>query len=138
MSESETRPMYGPAVLSRVGFSPGNVMAHSTDDTRLCFPWSGRGPSLNAFGCVHGGVLATLGDVCTTVHLWAVDRGATHVSVAFDVQFFEPAKEGTEFLCITRVVRRGKTLAFTEFEFAERLSGKVIAKGSHTKAMINK
>lgn len=102
----------------------------------MVFPFAGGKDACNAFKSIHGGALAALADMFTTLHLWGQDPQSRHVSVNFDIQYLSAAKAGGSFECVTRVTKRGKRLAFTEFQFVDQKTGEVVCHGTHTKAFI--
>ena len=70
---------------------------------------------LNCGGIVHGGVITTLCDVALA---GAVDKSLKKeeycVTVQLNVQFMEPAHLGETIFGYSKLVRRGRTLAFVE------------------------
>lgn len=127
-------PIYAPDVLSRVRFEPSKIYHESR--SVLVFPLVAGKEAANAFRSLHGGALASLADMFTTLHLWGEDPQSRHVSVSFDIQYLAAAMVGKEFECLTKIVKKGKRLAFTEFEFRDRQTKEVVCKGTHTKAFI--
>jgi uncharacterized protein (TIGR00369 family) len=91
-------------------------------------------PSLPTLGdVVHGGAISALADTAATVVAWAgVDdpgeaRGAT---VALTVEFLAPAR-GRDLTAAARVLRRGRTLCFSEVDVTEP-DGRLVAKALAT------
>ena len=107
-----------------------------TPDVALTFPFHVTEMACNGVGSCHGGVLSSLADVFTTVHLWGLEPGRKHVSVNLELDFMCAALTNTRVQCNTVVMRRGKKLAFTSFSFVDERTGQLLAKGSHTKAYI--
>ena len=92
-------------------------------------------PSLcNGGKTLHGGASATLVDMLTSVHLIAV-CGKPGVSTDLPLQYLSAAPLNSTVHCITSVDKIGKTLAFTSLQIKDSMTGKLIAKGSHTKFM---
>ncbi|PSN33877.1 Acyl-coenzyme A thioesterase 13 [Blattella germanica] len=83
----------------------------SGGEGRLCAELTVEEEHQNRMGTLHGGLTATLVD---TLYLSAARNGET---VVID--------------CNT--LKAGKTLAFLEVEIKSKTTGKLIAKGSHTK-----
>lgn len=125
--------MYAPSVLNRVQFEPNSIRVLKEGD--MVFPFTGGKEATNAFKSMHGGALASLADMFTTLHLWGQDPQSRHVSVNFDIHYLAAAPVGGQFECITRIVKKGKRLCFTEFTFVNP-AGDVLCKGTHTKAFI--
>ena len=115
-----------------IKFDPATV---AVDDSWVVFPITVTDDSLNAFKSMHGGAIATLADIFTTIHLWGLEPESKHVSAAFDISYLRPLPAAALVSCKTRVVKKGKRLAFTEFVFTDP-SGTALAKGTHTKAFI--
>ena len=128
--------LFGPETLREVKFSASDISAAATADGTIVFPFHVSGDTTNCFNSMHGGALATLADVFTTIHLWGLDSEKRHVSANFEISYISPALSNSVVECRTRVTKDGKRLAFTEFEFVEKSGGKMLAKGSHTKAYI--
>lgn len=126
-------PIFAPAVLGKIDFHPEGIEVRGED---LVFPVKATKHVTNAFRSMHGGALASLADMFTTLHLWGHDLDSRHVSVSFDIQFLAAAVVDGDFECVTRVTKRGKRLAFTEFSFLNKATGEVVCRGTHTKAFI--
>lgn len=133
-----TVPIFAPDVLSRVKFDPSRIRSDSKqrDKSVLIFPITAGKGATNAFHSMHGGALASLADMFTTLHLWGEDPQSRHVSVSFDIQYLAAAQVGKDFECHTKIVKKGKRLAFTEFEFRDKETQDIVCKGTHTKAFI--
>lgn len=86
-----------------------------------CFAGTVSGESCDTKGQIHTGVLATLADVESSIHLWGLaGPKSIHVSVGIDLNFTAPGKltppmEGERLLLLTRSPKIGKQLAFLEF-----------------------
>lgn len=126
-------PIFAPAMLGHVEFQPRRV---SHRGSCMVFPFVGGKDATNAFKSIHGGALAALADMFTTLHLWGLDPQSRHVSVNLDIQYLAAAKTGGKFECVTSITKRGKRLAFTEFQFFDQKTGEVVCKGTHTKAFV--
>ena len=129
--------LFGPAVLDRAHFDASKILVRPSTPNHLVFPFTATPDVCNAFQSAHGGALATLGDIFTTIHLWGMEPGSRHVSVGFSIQFLSAAEVGKQFECRTAVAKKGKRLAFTEFQFVDTASGSVVATGSHTKSFLS-
>ncbi len=90
---------------------------------------------LNAYGGLHGGATCTLIDVVSTISLLALDPLRAGVSVELSSSFTAAAKLGDSLRIVSRVLKTGKRLGFTEVHIYSRASGKLIATGRHTKAL---
>jgi uncharacterized protein (TIGR00369 family) len=123
---------FGADTLALVKFDPSTVEER---ESWIVFPLVVADESQNAFRSMHGGAVATLADVFTTVHLWGLDPESKHVSAVFDVSYLRPLTAGSTVSCMTRVVKKGKRLAFTEFQFVDS-KNTVLARGTHIKAFI--
>jgi acyl-coenzyme A thioesterase 13 len=88
----------------------------------------------NAHGTAHGGLTATLVDVMGTLAILSQDpQRRAGVSVDINVSYVSPCKLGDTLVCTGRVVRTGRTLAFTQVDIARLSDGRVVATGRHTK-----
>lgn len=87
-------------------------------------------PSVTTIGdMVHGGAIGTLIDSAATAASWAGDvpdslRGST---VGMTVTFLAAAR-ASDLTAVARVVRRGKSLVFSEVDVADA-AGTAVAKG---------
>lgn len=90
---------------------------------------------LNPGGTLHGGFTATLVDNITTYAL--LSKGShPGVSVDMHVSYLTAAIEGDSVLVDATTVRAGKNLAYMECELRHEKDGSIIAKGGHTKYII--
>ena len=88
----------------------------------------------NPGGALHGGLSATLVDYATTIAL--VQRGAPHpgVSVDLNVTYLRPALVGSSILIDARILKFGRSLAFTTCDIRTKHDNALVAQGRHTKA----
>ncbi|XP_014707096.1 acyl-coenzyme A thioesterase 13 [Equus asinus] len=91
----------------------------------------------NKMGTLHGGLIATLVDSISTVALLLSERGAPGVSVDMNITYMSPAKMGEDILITAHILKQGKTLAFTSVDLTNKVTGKLIAQGRHTKHLGN-
>lgn len=126
---------FGASLLTDINFNPEKNIVASPSNKELQFQFSVTPSMCNVFGSLHGGCTATLGDVFTTIHLWSLFPESKHVSIDLSVNYYRAVTVNTALLCTTRVLKSGKRIAFTEFEFAnEKLE--VVAKGFHNKSFV--
>ena len=86
----------------------------------------------NRFGTLHGGCVATLVDVLTTVALLTMTtRGG--VSTDLSCSYCAPARLGERVTVTCEVVKMGKTLAWMECRVRRKGDGETVATGRHTK-----
>jgi acyl-coenzyme A thioesterase 13 len=86
---------------------------------------------LNLNSTLHGGVIATLVDVCGSAAIALVNDGNVGVSSDISVSYLNPAKVGSLLEIIPKCDKKGRNLAFSTVEIYA--NGKIIARGSHTK-----
>ncbi|RWS23633.1 acyl-coenzyme A thioesterase 13-like protein [Leptotrombidium deliense] len=95
----------------------------------------------NRSGTLHGGMTATAVDQITTLALMAESQlkngeiSQPGVSVELSTTFIRPAKIGETIEFTAYVISKGKNMAFTRVDITNKNTGKLIAKGSHTKFM---
>ncbi|XP_026785445.1 acyl-coenzyme A thioesterase 13 [Pangasianodon hypophthalmus] len=87
----------------------------------------------NRGGTLHGGLTATLVDVISTAALMYTERGAPGVSVDMNITYMNAAKVGEDILITAQVLKQGRTLGFTTVDLTNKVNGKLIAQGRHTK-----
>lgn len=133
---------YGQQLVRAVDFKPDTisdqlvVVPGDIERLTLIFPFLVTADACNGVGSCHGGVLSSLADVFTTVHLWGLEPERKHVSVNLDVNFLAAAFKDSTVECHTTVSRMGKRLSFTDFRFIDVNSQKLLATGTHNKAYI--
>ncbi|CAF0741536.1 unnamed protein product [Brachionus calyciflorus] len=98
---------------------------------------------INMNKTIHGGALASLLDISTTVALYNTPIRKLGVSVDLNISYMKPAKLNETILIDGKVVRYGSKLAFLEAKFylkeADSYETKkelLIATGSHTKFIV--
>ncbi|XP_068217936.1 acyl-coenzyme A thioesterase 13-like isoform X1 [Palaemon carinicauda] len=87
----------------------------------------------NRGGTLHGGLTATLVDVVSTAALMTTEKAVPGVSVDLNVSYISAAQEGDSIVINADTLKVGRTLAFLTVDITNKDSGKLIAKGSHTK-----
>ncbi|CAI5690739.1 acyl-coenzyme A thioesterase 13 [Oreochromis aureus] len=113
-------------VLSKVDIlsaSPGKVVCEMRVDEE----------HTNRGGTLHGGLTATLVDVVSTMAIMYSERGAPGVSVDMNITYMNAAKMGEDVLITAQVLKQGRSLAFATVDLTNKVTGKIIAQGRHTK-----
>ncbi|XP_024894279.1 acyl-coenzyme A thioesterase 13 isoform X1 [Pteropus alecto] len=91
----------------------------------------------NTFGTAHGGLIATLVDIISTIALLQTERGSPGVSVDMNITYMSPAKLGDEIVITAHVLKQGKILGFASVDLTNKATGKLIAQGRQTKYLGN-
>ncbi|KAI9505845.1 hypothetical protein GGI25_001253 [Coemansia spiralis] len=86
---------------------------------------------LNAIGGTHGGWLSTMVDVGGSLAIASYGFKTTGVSTDLSVSFLAATKEGANVVFDARVLKLGRTLAYTRVDIFS--NDKMIATGNHTK-----
>ncbi|KAH9812852.1 HotDog domain-containing protein [Melampsora americana] len=90
--------------------------------------------NLNRLGSVHGGLISSIVDTCGSLSLSAKGLWMTGVSTDIHVSYLRPAgKDGSSIDIEAKVESMGKTLAYTSILLRDPVTGKLLARGSHTK-----
>ena len=90
-------------------------------------------PIMNFLGSLHGGAIATVVDEATTLALIAAGH-FPGVSTNLDVQYTKGCAEGDVVRVEARVLRAGRTVAFTECRlYSTTYPNELLARGTHTK-----
>ncbi len=102
---------------------------------RLSLPVEAR--HTNPHGVMHGGVVTTLmdeaaGQVVTAARGVEQTMAAPHATVEMNVSFLSGAREGDELVVEGRVLKLGRTVAFSEAEVRRRRDDAVVAVGRFT------
>lgn len=90
---------------------------------------------LNGNRTLHGGAIATLIDVLTSIAIRKLHReGHSGVTASLTVECVNAAQEGEEVLIVATIHKIGKNLAFTSARLTRLADPSfVIATGAHTK-----
>lgn len=90
----------------------------------------------NRGGTLHGGLTATLVDQISSLAVLANEEGEAlfaGVSVEMNIQYISPAKIGDVVLIEASTLKKGRNMAFLNVDLTNKISGKLIARGSHVK-----
>ncbi|VDD79621.1 unnamed protein product [Mesocestoides corti] len=86
----------------------------------------------NSLSTLHGGYTSSLVDFISTIDLRR--RGVnSSVSVDLATSFMRAAPVGSWISVESYVLKQGKTLAFCEVNLLDEATGRLVAKGRHTK-----
>jgi acyl-coenzyme A thioesterase 13 len=92
----------------------------------------------NASGSIHGGAVATLFDICTSLTVAAVVRDGFwdtgHVTRTLNCTYLRPAPEGTTLLIESEIVHLGKQLGQLKGVMRRKEDGAVCYTCEHGKA----
>ncbi|KAF2462594.1 Thioesterase/thiol ester dehydrase-isomerase [Lindgomyces ingoldianus] len=109
---------------------------HSTSVFSLTIPST----LCNMSGTLHGGAVALIFDICTSVSISAVARpgfwDAGHVSRTLNCTYLRPAKEGETVLVESEVVHLGKRMGVVKGTIRGVDDGKVYYTCEHGKACL--
>ena len=90
---------------------------------------------LNPNGTLHGGVVYTLADTGMGAAVFAaLQEGESCATIEIKISYLRAVREG-ELRCETRVVHRGRRMAFVESEVHNR--GRLVAKATGTFAIFD-
>lgn len=98
----------------------GDAAVAKTPTTELLlFPFTVTMATTNVFGTLHGGMLMTLVDMCTSFHIGErlLPAMPGHVSVNLSTSFITAAKKDDRVIAVCRVDKLGKRLAYTSVDF---------------------
>mmetsp|Transcript_55964 Transcript_55964/g.128029 ORF Transcript_55964/g.128029 Transcript_55964/m.128029 type:complete len:102 (+) Transcript_55964:292-597(+) len=87
----------------------------------------------NPFWKMHGGALCTLVDLAGTAAIMSLSPTQPGVSVDLNVSFLSAADIGETLIITSKVEKLGQKLGFTDVRISEKLSGRLVAVGRHTK-----
>ncbi|CAH8827687.1 unnamed protein product [Trichobilharzia szidati] len=111
------------------------IQAVSVTDKCLTCRFKVNKSEANSLNTLHGGFILGAVDFISTVDL--IRLGHTkHVSVNLETSFISPGKLDSWIVSNSFVLKTGKRLAFCEVKFMDEESGELIARGSHTKYLI--
>lgn len=84
----------------------------------MLFPFTVTMASSNVFGTLHGGMLMTLVDMCTSFHIaeQLLPQKYGHVSVNLSTNFLTAAQKDAPLVAVTRVEKLGSRLVYTSVD----------------------
>jgi acyl-coenzyme A thioesterase 13 len=95
----------------------------------------------NAGGNLHGGAVALIFDMCTSMALSAIARDGFwdtgHVSRTINCTYMRPAPEGTELVIENEVTHVGKTMAQLKGVMRRKDNGKICYTCEHGKVKVD-
>uniref|UniRef100_A0A914XU07 Acyl-coenzyme A thioesterase 13 n=1 Tax=Panagrolaimus superbus TaxID=310955 RepID=A0A914XU07_9BILA len=91
---------------------------------------------VNEKGTMHGGQTVTLVDILTARAVGMTVRDMPMVSVDLSCSFMLPIPVGEIVVMHAEVLKKGRTMAFTECEFRRKSDNKLLAKGKHNLALL--
>lgn len=122
--------------LSLVQISPND-----TPDTSVSFAFTVRPQHCNRMNSLHGGCIASIFDLTTTLSLARIRRpgfwDSMGVSRSLSVTYLRPAPTGTELLIECEVVQVGRTLAALRGTMKRRRDGQLVAVCEHGKVNVD-
>eukprot|EP00299_Pterocystis_sp_00344_P002782 c13137_g1_i1.p1 GENE.c13137_g1_i1~~c13137_g1_i1.p1 ORF type:complete len:168 (-),score=33.24 c13137_g1_i1:26-502(-) len=92
-------------------------------------------PLCNNYGTMHGGATTTLIDVVGTMAILSKDHTRAGVSIELNCSFAAAARPGDELVARGKLLKMGKTMAFTQVDITRKSDGVLIATGRHTKVL---
>jgi uncharacterized protein (TIGR00369 family) len=113
----------------------GCMEGWGADGVRVRLPVEKR--HTNPHGVLHGGVVTTLmdeaaGQVVTAARGVEETMAAPHATIEMNVSFLSGAREGDELVAEARVLKLGRTVAFSEAEVRRGSDGAIVAVGRFT------
>jgi acyl-coenzyme A thioesterase 13 len=91
---------------------------------------------VNEKGTMHGGQTVTFVDIVTARAVGMTVRDMPMVSVDLSCSFMLPIPVGEVIIIHADVLKKGRTMAFTECEFRRKSDNKLLAKGKHNLALL--
>ncbi|KAH7141643.1 HotDog domain-containing protein [Dactylonectria macrodidyma] len=113
----------------------------SQENTRVVFLLKG-GPNLtNRIGNLHGGAVALIYDMCTTMCTAPLAKKGFWefggVSRCLSVTYMRPAKASMDILVECEVLQLGKRLATIRGQMRDRATGNLLSVAEHNKVSIS-
>uniref|UniRef100_A0A7E4VZT2 Acyl-coenzyme A thioesterase 13 n=1 Tax=Panagrellus redivivus TaxID=6233 RepID=A0A7E4VZT2_PANRE len=90
----------------------------------------------NEKNTMHGGQIVSLVDIVTARGIGITERDMPMVSVDLSTSFLLPIALGETVLIIATVLKKGRSMVFSECEFRRKADNKLCAKGKHTIALL--
>lgn len=129
-------PTFDSKILSEVQVLSMNKLESGSSQLKLTIPVL---PDFcNSYGPLHGGAIATMIDVYTTLAIWGVDtQNRMTVSVDLDISYVSMGQAGDILTILANCHKVGKTMAYTSAEIYKEET-KLVALGKHTKFFLDK
>lgn len=89
--------------------------------------------TVNAYGGLHGGCIATLVDHCGTLALMSVKPMKPGVSLEIAVSYLSSAKLGEDLRIVATALKTGRTIALADVTIRRAKDDTIVAIGKHTK-----
>lgn len=107
-------------------------------ENEVVFRYKVQEGTLNYWGAMHGGSIATLIDIASTIAITACDRtNRKNVSIELSTNYVGPIKPDADVFVVCKVNKIGKTVAYSTIEVIDTNSLDILATGTHTKAMLD-
>jgi|688.fasta_scaffold443979_2 acyl-coenzyme A thioesterase 13 len=136
LQKIKAAPTFDSKILSEVQILSMNKLESGTSQLKLTIPVL---PDFcNSYGPLHGGAIATMIDVYTTLAIWGVDsQNRMTVSVDLDISYVSMGQAGDILTILANCHKVGKTMAYTSAEIYKE-ENKLVALGKHTKFFLDK
>ncbi|KAF6778160.1 hypothetical protein AHF37_02672 [Paragonimus kellicotti] len=112
------------------------IQAVSVTDKCLTCRFQVTKPETNSLETLHGAYIAGVVDFISSVDLVAHGH-LKHVTVTMGIECFRPGPYESWVKVDSYILNKGKRLAFCDVRFTEEATGKLLARGSHTKFLIS-
>ncbi|KAH8850636.1 thioesterase superfamily member 2 [Schistosoma japonicum] len=111
------------------------IQAFSLTENCLTCRFKVTNAEANSLNTLHGGFILGAVDFITSVDLMRLGY-KKHVSVNLETSFINPGKLNSWIRSDSYILKKGKRLAFCEVKFVDERSGELVARGTHTKYII--
>lgn len=106
-------------------------------ENEFCFKYQVHPGTLNYWGAMHGGSIATLIDIASTIAITASDRtNRKNISIELSTNYVGPIYSNKIVYVNCKIPKIGKTIAYSTIEVLDSDNLSILATGSHTKAML--
>uniref|UniRef100_A0AC34QHK7 Thioesterase domain-containing protein n=1 Tax=Panagrolaimus sp. JU765 TaxID=591449 RepID=A0AC34QHK7_9BILA len=91
---------------------------------------------VNEKGTLHGGMTVALTDIVTARACGVTIRDMPMVSIDLSTSFMLPVEKGETIVIRATVLKKGRSMIFTECEFRKKSDNRLAAKGKHNIALL--
>ncbi|ORZ29335.1 HotDog domain-containing protein [Catenaria anguillulae PL171] len=145
LAKLDLKPLtHGEALAAIVGQSGFNLLVDMPSITYVGFDAAHNtlvaqlvvgDKHLNTWGTLHGGMIATLVDVITSIAICEAGHPTTGMSVELSASYVKAAPNGSTIVVVAEVERIGGNLAFSRCQLFTSVNdgGFLVASGRHTK-----
>ena len=128
---------FGNQFVSKLHLHEEHELYHKHKHNQLLMSLKVEPSMANLNGTLHGGAIATIIDVSTTIAVMSMDKkDRANVSAELNMSFLSAAPIGEDIFVLSQVDRIGKNVAFTQCWIFNNMHDTLVS-GRHIKAFLD-